>query len=225
MEQNKKRQIIVWMMLSAALGVSMVLGRMVVTGTITYVFLIKNLILAWIPMIPALAINRMDLRQHSRKLMMLVLFGIWLVFFPNAPYIITDIIHLKTKHGAPFWYDLVMMFTLAWNGLLIGYVSLMEIEQFIERHKGPIVARMAAMAFLIAGGIGVYVGRYWRWNSWDVVARPEMIISDLMQVFLDPLSQKGLLGFTIFFSAFLILSYVFLKVMIAERKMLEVNEA
>ena len=87
-----------------------------------YRFLDWNLFLAWIPL--ALALAALASSRHGRGFLTFVLGILWLLFFPNAPYMLTDFIHLRQSPTTPLWYDGLMISSFAWTALLLGLVSL-----------------------------------------------------------------------------------------------------
>ena len=163
--------------------VAMLTLRISYANNIRYTFLLWNLFLAWIPF--QLSVTLTESANRNKWYSYFLLFS-WLLFFPNALYIITDLIHLdESKGDVPVWYDAILLFTCSITGLIMAFVSLFQVEIFLKknistRHTGKIV-----MAALFLGSFGVYVGRFLRWNSWSIITKPQMLLSDLsMHVFL-----------------------------------------
>jgi uncharacterized membrane protein len=110
-----------------AFTLSLLIIRIILSNELTYIFLAWNLFLAWIPF--ALS-QRLHGVKNRWKLFFLV--GGWLLFLPNAPYIITDFLHLKQRFPIPYWYDILLLFSAALNGLLLGLLSLFTVEKFLD---------------------------------------------------------------------------------------------
>ena len=134
--------------------------------------------------------------------------GLWLLFFPNSPYILTDLFHLATRSGMPKWFDLLMLLSFAWTGLVMGIFSLMDIQSVVTRRYSEILAWFCSVVFIVLGSFGIYLGRYLRWNSWDIVTTPQPLIRDIYHIVVDPLNHPGTVGITLVFSAFLTLVYM-----------------
>lgn len=182
----------------------MILFRMIYSQHFYGTYLIWNLFLAWIPF--ALSVL---LRQHGIKKRW-VLYGVlvtWLLFLPNAPYIITDLVHLRPRYPVPYWYDLVLLFWSAWNGLLMGFISLMNVEHTLARHCKPTAVKAIINCCVILCAFGVYAGRFLRWNSWDVVAQPMDLASDIKWMLLKPLDNLRTVAVTLMFAALLMIGY------------------
>lgn len=105
--------------------------RFTVTGSLMHGFLIWNLFLAYIPYQLSKGIANMTNQKRNAILFWLIFF-VWLVFIPNSFYIITDLFHLEEGTVAPLWYDLVLIFSFAWNGIIFGILSLYKIERIFE---------------------------------------------------------------------------------------------
>jgi uncharacterized membrane protein len=160
---------IVALLAASALCVATVEIRTHETGDAYYRFLVWNLILAWVPLAFAIAAYS---RARSRvDLSVAVLLVPWLLFFPNAPYLLTDFIHLG-EGPAPLWYDALMLSAFAWTGLLLGFGSLYLVQMIVRRAFGRTVAWLAVLAALGLASVGVYVGRFLRLNSWDALLHP-----------------------------------------------------
>jgi len=171
-----------------------------------YRYLVWNLFLAAIPF----AISSI-LRNHAKRLSALILaFGaaLWLLFFPNAPYILTDFFHLSNNQAVPGWYDLMVILSFAWNGLVLGFVSLQDMQVKIAKRWGSLFAWGFAFVSLGLGSFGIYIGRYLRWNSWDIVTNPFSLVYDIIPRVLDPLAHPGTWGMTVVFTVFLTLCYL-----------------
>jgi uncharacterized membrane protein len=132
---------------------------------------------------------------------------LWLIFFPNAPYILTDFQHLAHQPGElPVWYDVMMLIWFAFTGLLLGMVSLFLMQEIVRREFG----RWAGWAFVAAvtglSSAGVYMGRFLRWNSWDILRDPTGIALYSFQRVTDPSLQS--IGFIGLFGAFFLFLYI-----------------
>jgi uncharacterized membrane protein len=165
-------------------------------------WLIWNLFLAWIPFGLAILIYDRH-RAGVRPLRLLPLAALWLLFLPNAPYIVTDFKHLVPSPVVPLWVDIVVIAAPAWTGMLLGFLSLYLVQSVVRDLAGARVAWAAAVGVLGLASFGIYLGRVLRWNSWDVLAHPRLVF-DLDGVFVDPRA----IGMTVLLSGFLTLSYL-----------------
>lgn len=104
------------------------IGDIAHTRSATFMFLVWNLFLAWIPYLLSLSLS-----QFSKFKRAIPLLAIWLVFLPNAPYLVTDLLHVRHHPPVPYWYDTVMLFSFAWTGLLLGFISMMDVQHFLEK--------------------------------------------------------------------------------------------
>ncbi len=187
------------LVLCASSGLSLLLFavRVAYVGNRTFAFLNWNLLLAWIPLVCAAGAWLLQGRAARVRWRTLPLLGLWLLFFPNAPYILTDLMHLAPRQGVPLWYDLLLLLSYAWNGLILGFVSLWVVHGLLQRWFGPLVGWLGATGCLLAGAVGIYLGRFERWNSWDLLTQPEPILRSLLGGLLYPMQhiyQIGVIG-------------------------------
>jgi uncharacterized membrane protein len=165
-----------------------------------------NLFLAWIPFWLALLIY--DRHRRGARLVQLVALGLlWLLFFPNAPYIVTDIKYLGDLTGKTFWYEGLLIGTAATTGLLLGFMSLYLIQAIVRRVAGGRYAWLFVFGALALSSVGVYLGRVLRWNSWDVFVRPGSLLAELARVLVDPFAHPRPIAITLLFTSFLLASY------------------
>jgi uncharacterized membrane protein len=160
---------IVALLAASALCVALVEIRTHETGDPYYRFLVWNLILAWVPL--ALAVAAYARARRRVDPLVAALLVPWLLFFPNAPYLLTDFIHLG-EGPAPLWYDALMLSAFAWTGLLLGFASLYLVQMILRRAVGATVAWVGVLGALGLASVGVYVGRFVRFNSWDALLHP-----------------------------------------------------
>lgn len=160
---------------ASSIAATMVIVRLLYTGQFRFVFLIWNLFLAWLPYGFAVVVYR----WRERPLLVAIMGGMWLLFLPNTLYLVTDLIHLYPSSLVPFWYDAIMLFAFALTGLMLGLVSLYLLHAVVTRYAGPKVGW--GFALFVSGlcGLGVYIGRFLRWNSWDVFTNPATLLRDL----------------------------------------------
>lgn len=180
--------------------------RIYYTGSHAFLFLNWNLFLAFIPWaISSFMIINPALQQ--RKGMILLLIGAWLLFFPNAPYIFTDLFHLHTRASMPIWFDLVLILSYAWTGLLFGFLSLWDMEKMLRPFMRKPQLNLLIGVFLFLSGFGIYLGRYLRWNSWDILSKPSALLGDVGDRFIHPFDHPRTWGVTFFMGLLLNLIY------------------
>lgn len=193
--------------LPTALALLVLAGRFVATGTDRYRFLVWNLFLAWIPFACAAALAELRRRNARAPRTVAALAVGWVLFLPNAPYLVTDFVHLLHDDGFSFWYDLALIAAFAWAGLVLAVTSLRLVAAEAHRQWGPWAARAVIVASTLVTGVGVYLGRVLRWNSWDVVARPAMIARWCAAIAADPLTHRRGVVISLVFAAFLAVCY------------------
>jgi uncharacterized membrane protein len=147
----------------------MIVARFLVANDFYYGFLLWNLFLAGIPLVISQFITR---HRIKNKLVLTGMLYLWLLFLPNAPYIITDMVHLAYRAPVPFWYDMLLILLSAVNGLIMGFVSIGQVEKLLSRYQKVINPNIFRILLILAMSYGVYIGRYLRYNSWDAFIRP-----------------------------------------------------
>jgi uncharacterized membrane protein len=195
------------MAVASAICIFLVAARIAFSDSIRYRSLTWNLFLAWIPFMLAYLTYALSWRKWLLYLVLPFTALLWLIFFPNAPYILTDLQHLANQsNAAPLWYDVIVMVWFGWTGLLLGIVSLYLMHDIVMRTFG----RMVGWAFVfIAAGLssfGVYLGRFVRFNSWDILNDPKEIVVTILGLAIDP--SKRLVAFTILFTGFYLFVYL-----------------
>ena len=192
--------------LSAA-AVGLLVLRLDRVGEPAFGFLVWNLFLAWIPYGLALGLALVHARSGPRPVLCLLGVG-WLLFLPNAPYILTDFIHLGRRTGAPLWFDAALIGAFAGVGLALGLVSLLIVHRVVEARAGRLVGWLFAVTALVLSAVGVYLGRFPRFNSWDVITDPHSLVSVVLHRLADPFGNPFLLQFGLLMSVLLLGSYL-----------------
>ena len=210
MRASRRRLATVLALLLASLFcVALVVVRNVHTDTSNFRYLIWNLFLAWIPF--ALAVFVYDRWRRRRGGLLLLALGVlWLLFFPNAPYIATDFVHLRHDPQAPFWYDAVTIAAFAWMGVLLGFASLYLMQTVVRQWRGAVAGWIFAFGAIALGSLGIYLGRFLRLNSWDAVEHPSVLPRILHAVARDPFAYQEAIAVTIVFSVALSFAYFLL---------------
>lgn len=185
-------------------------------GAATFTFLIWNLFLAWIPYVAALKVERMQ-RLGAGRFSVGTFLLIWLVFLPNAPYIITDFVHFRHRPPVPLWYDLTMLFAAACTGLVLGLLSLYEVHLMLNRWFSKIWSALLVLAAIGLSGFGVWLGRFQRWNSWDLVTRPDALLRDVAATFTTRHELMHAAGISVLLSGILLVGYGLLVVMLDKK--------
>ena len=177
--------------------------RMYITRELLFIFLVWNLFLAWIPFyVSAL----LQLFKQKRRVSYLLLIT-WLLFFPNSLNIITDLIHVGRGSDFPRWFDAILIFSAAVLGLLMAFISLYRVEQFLETKMKQRVVHALMIFILFLGSFGVYLGRFLRWNSWDVLHQPHRLFVSIGERILYPVEYWYAWGITAMFTVLFYLIY------------------
>lgn len=196
--------------LASAFPLALVMARSAYVGEVTGTFLLWNLFLAWLPLLFA----AVAIWTERRSLWLAILpAAAWLAFLPNAPYLVTDLIHLAADDRVPVLFDTVMLFSFALYGLALGVVSLRWMQTLVMRRWGRWLGWGFVLGALSAAGFGIYLGRYVRWNSWDLVTQPELLLQDVLARLTSPLLYWHTWAMTALFAALLVFTYWLLTVM------------
>ncbi len=192
--------------------VCMIAVRVSRTDSGYYVFLIVNLFLAGVPVFLSTALRVADYWECHR-IVRLAIFSLWLLFLPNAPYILTDLLHLTRPSHVPAWYDLGLLLSCSGTGLVLGYLSLVDVQAIVARSFGHAFGWILATVSLILSGFALYLGRFLRWNSWDVLIEPSRLL-EIMDVAVHPWAHTKAVSVTLIFGVILTLGYITLRVLL-----------
>jgi uncharacterized membrane protein len=195
--------------LASAFCAALLVARWLYSDPGAFKFLAWNLVLAWIPVVAAVAVY--NLQRRGVRLRRLIPLGVvWLLFLPNAPYLLTDLIHLGSRDDAPLWFDLVLFSAFAWTGAFLGFLSIYLMQVVVRRTSGVAHSWAFVGGSLLASGFGIYLGRALRWNSWDFVLRPVPLLADVWARISDPFAYPRTLGMTVALTALLAVLYLVL---------------
>lgn len=227
--------------LSMLFSCLLVAARIIHTGRHTFLFLIWNLFLAYIPYFITGVLARRP-GWVSNRLVFIPIFLMWLLFVPNAFYIITDLFHLSEHHGvghvenivtrhplinngtdgsvpairipdgqAPEWFDLAMILSFVWNGLLLGVLSVRQMEHILLPRLSLRNELLFLYPIMWLNALGIYTGRYLRYNSWDVITDPFQLLGDIVEMVIHPLRYHSAWVMIGCFSILMTLMYLMMK--------------
>lgn len=176
-------------------------------GRPPYLFLIWNTFLAWVPLGLAMVLDGISLLgSRTVKLLLGTPVGLlWLFFYPNAAYMMTDMLHPFARYPISsrgqfwqenlFWDHLFTLFLVALLGIALGCVSLASVQRLVDRAWGRIAGWVFAVAVLMLSSLGIYLGRFIRWNSWDVLRTPKQVLEETLVFFTEPTNLAHAIGF------------------------------
>jgi uncharacterized membrane protein len=207
--------------ISILFSVALLVVRFYQTGDWYFTFLIWNLFLAGLPLLASTAFKYLHAIGRLTLISGIAILGFWLLFLPNAPYILTDLFHLKQRPNIPIWFDLILILSFAWNGLLFAFISLLDVQDIVTKRSNKYIGWGLVLFAIVASSFGIYLGRFLRWNSWDVLQDPGGLLTDITDRILNPLSHLTTTGVTIGLSAFLLLGYLTIRALIHQKSSLE----
>lgn len=191
---------------SIVLSLVLLMIRVKLHQSFYLLFLVWNLFLAVIPF--AITTTLISTSKPS-KIQFLLSFGVWLLFLPNAPYIITDLLHLRSSQQYLMWLDVLVIVSFAFNGLILFMLSLSDMEKLLKLYLKPNVVFASMIAIFGLTAFGVYLGRFLRYNSWEIINNPIGLFSDILNIIIQPNIEAWI--FTLTFGAFLAMTYWVLK--------------
>jgi uncharacterized membrane protein len=178
------------LILASLTSTLLVAARVVHTRRLAYLFLVYNLVLAWIPLGLSVVVHALEgVRSRTAR----VAFGL---------------LHLKVQGNRLLWLDLIALQAFAWTGLALGFVSLDVVQRVVARHAGRVASWIFAAAVMGLSAFGIYLGRFRRWNSWDVARDPLGLFSDVAHMVLHPFAHAHVVAFSAVLAAFLLTAYL-----------------
>lgn len=171
--------------------------------SLNYWYLNWNLFLAWLPLLFSLLLVRFTKNAPWLSWPGIVLTLLWLGFLPNSFYIVTDLIHLQYESTTTILFDVVMLMAFSLTGFLLGYISIHNVHQLLLKRVKRSTAHAAIAVVFILCSFAIYLGRYLRWNTWDVLINPAGLLFDVSDRFINPASHGQTFLTTAFFFVFL----------------------
>jgi uncharacterized membrane protein len=199
-----------WLMISAIFSIGILSYRILKTGHLTYTFLVWNLFLAWIPYHISEWLAKNPRTVKNRFKLGLIISG-WLLFMPNSFYILTDLFHLENIDNKHQWRDLTVILSFAWTGILLGIISIRRMESILTASKGKLISSVVICVVMWLNAFGIYLGRFLRFNSWDILTHPLSLFREIFDLFSNPFDHRGVWSMTIAFSFFMIIVYYTVK--------------
>ena len=196
------------LILLSAFSILLLLFRIKLTQSPYFLFLVWNLFLAGIPYAITSYLKTL---KHINTLSLLIIGSVWLVFLPNAPYIITDLFHLRYSSAHLVWLDTLIIIVFAITGLILFYKSVLSMESIIKTYVEKRVVEFILPVLFILVGFGVYLGRFLRFNSWEIINKPWTIITTILEIITQPRTHSAAWLFTICFGLFLCVCYYAIK--------------
>ena len=185
-----QKEVLLTLLAFSAVSTGLLVIRIIASGTLRLTFLQWNLFLAWLPVVLAFVLC---LRVTSKKDITwpnLLLFALWVFFLPNSFYIMTDLIHLQSSGEVSLLYDTALITSYVLNGLLLGFMSIHLVEQVLKKFFSVKEVGIIVQIVLLLSAFAIYLGRYLRWNTWDVIVNPAGIIYDVSDRIINPGSYQ-----------------------------------
>lgn len=207
---SNRHSIAVFVLLNLACLVCILLvaARVAYTDSRRHTGLIWNLFLAWIPFILAFIAHAVSWKRIWLYLVIPFIALLWLLFFPNAPYMLTDLQDLARSGGAdaPLWYDVLIVVWSSWTGTLLGVISLYLMQDIIIRTFGRWTGWIFVLVISGLSSFGIYIGRFVRLNSWDILQNPAETTMEILGIVIDP--SMRLAAFTVLYTFFFLFVFV-----------------
>jgi len=200
--------------LASGVGVALVLARLAMSHQLAYFNLVWNLFLAWLPL--GFAVLAGGFRPPRGRFLLCAF--LWLLFLPNSPYLVTDLVHLKPRPPVPLWFDILLVQSFVLTGLLLGFLSLHLMHRRVSHSFGWRSGWLFTLVVLGLTAFGIYLGRFERWNSWDLFTSPLALSNDIFNMLIHPRANKTAFVFTTLCASFLGLAYLALYALAASSR-------
>jgi len=189
--------------LASGAGVALVAARFARSHQFAYFNLVWNLFLAWLP----LGFAFLAARFHGSRRDLIACALLWLLFLPNSPYLVTDLVHLKPRPPVPLWFDILLVQSFVLTGLWLGFLSVYLMHRLVSHSYGWKIGWLFTVLILALTGFGIYLGRFERWNSWDLFTSPIALSADIWDMLRHPRANKTAYVFSALCGTFLFLTY------------------
>jgi len=195
--------------IACAMCIGLVFARVAYSESGRHLGLIWNLFLAWIPFMLAYFANAVLWRRATLYIILPFIAFLWLIFYPNAPYMLTDLQDLARRaSGAPLWYDVLIVVWCSWTGMLLGVISLYLMQNIIVRSFGRTAGWVFVFVISALSSFGIYIGRFVRLNSWDILQNPGETAQEILGIVIDP--SRRLAAFTFLYTIFFLFVFLLL---------------
>lgn len=195
-----------WLLIASVFSLSLLAIRIIKTGYLSYGFLAWNLFLAYVPYFISEWLSKHPQILASRVKLLAFVF-IWILFMPNSFYILTDLFHLNNMSKGDSWYDLTLILSFAWNGILFGILSIYKMELLLKKAKGKFIAAFIIYVVMWLNAFGIYIGRFLRFNSWDIFVNPFSLISGIVEIIFNPYDYRYVWAMCFCFAFFMAILY------------------
>ncbi len=172
--------------LSSAVNILLFLIRVFATDSSRYWFLLWNLTLAWVPLFLAWALVNLLRRLRWSDWRVVGLTALWVVFLPNSFYTASDLVHLGAISEVGLLYDIALFSLFIFNGFALGYTSLFLVHRELATRFKPRIVLGIIGGVLLLCSFAIYLGRYLRWNTWDLVFNPTGLLIDVSDRIINP---------------------------------------
>lgn len=193
----------------SSLSATLLAVRFFVADSIHYGFLAWNLFLAWLPALLSWRIIRYTSKKNLKPSVIFWLIA-WVLFLPNTFYIVTDFIHLDRLDGISKLFDACLVFTFSLTGFALGIASMLAVHVWLEKYISRQKAILSIGGVILLSSFAIYLGRYLRWNSWDVVFNPFGLLFDVSDRVINPSSHPQTFSTTLLF--FVVISSIYASV-------------
>ena len=158
-----------------------------------------NLALACLPL--ALSIGLFRDSWQERSWLWWLGWSVFLVLLPNAPYLLTDIVHLiaTIRAGLSVWLLTLAVFPVHLGAILGGFeayvVAVMRQGRYVRRQGAPHLVVWTELSTHALCAVGIYLGRFQGFNSWDVLLDPGQVLRSATQA-MTASRPLGVIGVT-----------------------------
>lgn len=184
--------------------------RLLATGVSRYWFVPENLLLAWLALATGWVLVKELERQGWRNWKAIVLTGLWLLFLPNAWYVMTDFIHVFDTGEVSYLYDISMITALTLTGFLLGFTSLFMVHRQLLKRIDMLPSTLIIETVILLASFAIYLGRDLRWNTWDIFTNPSGLILNITDRIINPFGYPRALNVTA--TMFVMISVVYFAV-------------
>lgn len=181
--------------------------RVILFGKYSLIFILWNILLSFMPFLISTLLVIIKEKKNLKDLVFLFFGIIWLLFLPNAPYIVTDLMHIGVVRAVPALYDSILLFSSAVVGIMFGFYSLIQMQELLIARFSKRVNKIIMFLIMILTSFGIYLGRFLRFNSWDVFTNPSYVLSGIKEIFSNKGDVIEALTYTLLFSLFIVAIY------------------